>query len=222
MPRLLFLLLLAVTAIAQDPRPFAERNGLLVVEAEQFHRQELVEIRRWTLQRGGVPAASASGGEYLQVLPDTRRTHDDKLIRGENFSPEPGRMAVLHYDVQFTKAGRYFVWVRAYSSGTEDNGVHVGLNGAWPESGQRIQLCEGKNRWYWESAQRTEANHCGEPGKIYLDVPAPGRHTVSFSMREDGFALDRFLLTTDAAFRRPEDAGPAASGRGVFRAVGGK
>ncbi len=214
MHRLVLLLLFGAVASAQDPLPFLERNGLLVIEAEQFHRQERVEVRKWVLQRGDAPGASASGGAYLKVLPDTRRTHDDKLIRGENFSPEPGRMAVLHYDAFFAKAGRYSVWVRAYSSGTEDNGVHAGLDGTWPESGQRIQLCEGKNRWYWESAQRTEANHCGEPGKIYLDVATPGRHTLSFSMREDGFSLDRFLLTTDDAFRRPEDMGPAASGRG--------
>lgn len=213
MPKLPAFFLLALAAIAQNPPPFVEKNGLLVIEAEQFHRQERDEVRKWLRQTTDTPSASAAGKTYLKLLPDTRRTHDDKLIRGENFSPEPGRMAVLHYVVQFTKPGRYFVWVRAYSSGTEDNGIHVGLNGMWPESGQRIQLCQGKNRWYWESAQRTEANHCGEPGKIYLDVPAPGRHTVSFSMREDGFALDRFLLTTDPAFVRPEDAGPESSQR---------
>ena len=39
----------------------------------------------------------ASGGAYLHALPDTRRTHDDKLIKGENFTDEPGRMAVLTY-----------------------------------------------------------------------------------------------------------------------------
>ncbi len=140
-------------------------------------------------------ASSAAGGAYIEVLPDTRTTHDDELIRGENFAPEPGKMAVIEYDVEFTTPGRYYVWVRAFSTGTEDNGVHMGLDGRWPESGQRMQWCEGKNEWTWGSAQRTEAVHCGEPGRIWIDVPSAGVHTVMFSMREDGFEMDRWSLT---------------------------
>ncbi len=53
--------------------------------------------------------ADASGGAYLEILPDTRRTHDDPLVTGENFSDEPGRLAVLHYIVHFDTPGRYYV-----------------------------------------------------------------------------------------------------------------
>ncbi len=140
-------------------------------------------------------SASASGRTFLRVLPDTRVTHDDRLITDENFSPEPGKLAVLDYNIHFPKAGRYYVWVRAFSTGTEDNGLHVGIDDRWPESGRRMQWCEGKNEWTWGCAQRTEQNHCGEPMQIFLDVDQPGEHKVSFSMREDGFAFDQFLLT---------------------------
>lgn len=61
-----------------------------------------------------------------------------------------------------------------------------------------MQWCDGKNAWTWGCAQRTEENHCGEPMQIYLDVSEPGTHTVQFSMREDGFAFDQFVLTRDA------------------------
>jgi hypothetical protein len=37
--------------------------------------------------------------------------------------------------------------------------------------------------------------------QIFLDVKSPGKHEVSFSMREDGFAFDQFLLTTDRDYR---------------------
>jgi hypothetical protein len=37
--------------------------------------------------------------------------------------------------------------------------------------------------------------------QIFLDVKRPGEHVVSFSMREDGFAFDQFLLTTDRDYR---------------------
>ena len=139
------------------------------------------------------------------------QTHDDELIPGENFFNTPGQAGVLSYRIKFSTTGRYYVWVRAYSTGTEDNGLHVGLNGSWPESGQRLQWCEGKNQWRWESKQRTPENHCGEPHKIYLDIPGPGIYTVQFSMREDGFEFDKWLMTMDRDFARPEDKGPPES-----------
>jgi hypothetical protein len=186
-----------------------ESGGRVLVEAEHFHAQELDAVRRWYRIDSSTPppslpgakeahAAGASGGAYLKLLPDTRQTPADKLTAGENFSNQPGQLAVLRYEIEFSTPGRYYLWVRAYSTGSEDNGLHAGLDGAWPESGRRLQWCEGKNSWRWDSRQRTEANHCGEPGKIWLDVPAAGRHTVTFSMREDGFEFDAFLLTTDA------------------------
>ena len=70
---------------------------------------------------------------YLEVLPDKRRNNKDKLIHGENFSNEPGKMALLVYPVHFNTPGRYYVWVRAYSTGSEDNGLHVGIDDTWPE-----------------------------------------------------------------------------------------
>lgn len=200
---------------------FAEHDGLVAVEAEHFFRQTLAEVRSWhvassesspeVIPDGDPPhVGGASGGAYLEVLPDTRRTHADKLINGTNFSNTPGKLAVLHYKVHFSTAGRYYVWVRAHSTGPEDNGLHVGLDGSWPASGQRMQWCAGKNTWHWESRQRTEKEHCGEPFKIFLDVKEAGEHTIHFSMREDGFEFDKWLLTTDRNLARPEFLGPNA------------
>ena len=198
---------------------FEERNGLVAVEAEHFFRQTQTETRAWhrtaegatsEVTPDGDPAhlEGASGGAYLEILPDTRRTHADKLIHGENFSAKPGVAGVLHYKIHFNSPGRYYVWVRAYSTGTEDNGLHVGLNGQWPETGQRMQWCDGKNTWRWESKQRTETEHCGVPYAIYLDVPNPGTHEVTFSMREDGFEFDKFILTKQREFHPPSGSGP--------------
>ena len=215
-------------ATANDTKPivgadlvFAEREGLVAVEAEHFFQQSATDKRAFhlttsqttpSLKPDGDPShiAGASGGAYLEILPDTRRTHADKLIRGTNFSPEPGKMAVLHYKVHFETAGRYYVWVRAYSTGSEDNGLHVGIDGTWPESGQRLQWCQGKQSWRWESKQRTAEQHCGEAHKIFLDIDEPGEHTIHFSMREDGFEFDKWLMTTNRDFLRPEGVGPAS------------
>lgn len=200
---------------------FKEEGGLVAVEAEHFVKQTKMDVRAFHLTTAdrtpevkpdGDPShvAGASNGAYLEILPDTRRTHADKLIKDTNFCPTAGAMAVLEYHIHFSTPGRYYVWVRAHSTGPEDNGLHVGLDGQWPETGQRLQWCVGKQTWHWESKQRTEKQHCGEPYKIYLDIKEAGIHKVHFSMREDGFEFDKFLMTQQREFKRPSGVGPAA------------
>ncbi|PKA96523.1 hypothetical protein B0O79_0159 [Flavobacteriaceae bacterium MAR_2009_75] len=197
---------------------FSEVDGILAVEAESFYKQEKDSVRKWYVVDGTkypnvgrdddqTGPTLSSGGTHLEILPDTRVTHDDKLIVGENFSNDPGKMGILYYKVNFSTLGRYYVWVRAHSIGSEDNGIHVGLNGKWPESGQRMQWCDGKGEWRWESKQRTEALHCGEPWKIYLDIDKIGNHEIMFSMREDGFEFDKFVMVKDTIYK-PLNTGP--------------
>jgi hypothetical protein len=196
---------------------FEEKNGILAVEAEYFHEQSAVDIRKWYrtsknetpkqgLDSDGTHISKSSNGAYLEILPDTRTTHGEELIQGINFSPVAGDMAVLTYNVFISSPGKYYVWVRAYSTGAEDNGLHVGIDGKWPETGQRLQWCEGKNNWTWESKQRTEKVHCGEAQKIFLQIDNPGNHKIHFSMREDGFEFDKWILKKE--YKKPEGNGP--------------
>ncbi|MDQ5979848.1 MAG: hypothetical protein QG602_2823, partial [Verrucomicrobiota bacterium] len=188
---------------------------------EDFAAQGLADKRRWLRFDAASPShpyadndvmhvEGASGGAYLELLPDTRTNHDEKLVHGENFSGKPGEMAVLCYPVHFTQAGRYYIWGRAFSTGPEDNGLHFGLDGRWPESSQRLQFCAGKFQWTWSSAQRRPEDHCGQPLTLWIDVEAPGVHTVMISMREDGVELDKFVLALDPAFK-PEGMGPEST-----------
>lgn len=197
--------------IADDGVIFQENNGVVAVEAEYFYKQSKSELRQWFITSKNTESKivqdkdashylGASNDTYIKILPDTRVTHADKLVQGENFSNNGGEIGVLHYKVRISTPGRYYVWVRAYSSGSEDNGLHVGFNGIWPEQGQRMQWCEGKNKWTWGSKQRTKEVHCGIPKQIYLDIEKPGIHDIQFSMREDGFEFDKFILTKDSAY----------------------
>ena len=79
------LLALALPFLTAVPAPPTEQNGLLEVEAESFTSQDRTDIRKWVIQSAtsaalvepdGDPshAATASGGAYIEVLPDTRRT----------------------------------------------------------------------------------------------------------------------------------------------------
>lgn len=197
---------------------FEETDGLLAVEAEYFYKQTKTDVRKWYRvsknerpkvgrDEDGPHCKGAGNNAYLEILPDTRVTSADKLIAGENFSNKAGEMGLLHYKIKINTPGRYYVWARIYSSGAEDNGMHVGIDGEWPQSGQRLQWCEGKNSWRWDSKQRTEKVHCGEPYKIYLDIKKPGIHEIIFSMREDGVEFDRFLLSNKKEYV-PQAIGP--------------
>ena len=183
---------------------FEEVGGVVAVEAEHFYKQTLNEVRSWylftpkqqpKLEPDADPThmADASGGAYVEILPDTRRNHGEKLINGQNFINQPGKMAVLHYNVHFNTPGKYYVWARIFSTGTEDNGMHVGIDGTWPETGQRMQWT-GKQKWVWGSKQRTAKQHGGEPYKLYLVVDKPGEHEITFSMREDGTEFDKWMM----------------------------
>lgn len=50
-------------------------------------------------------------------------------------------------------------------------------------------------------------NHCGEPERIFLEVKTTGWHTIHFSMREDGFEFDKFVLSKK--YEKPEGEGGA-------------
>ncbi len=213
----LLLGVLAAAPIEATQLVFAEQGGLVAFEAEHFAKQEHNTVRAWhrftPTQRpkiapdtDGTHVIGASGGAYLEILPDTRWSHGEKYLPGENFSAEPGKMAVLTYRVHFTTPGRYHVWARVYSTGPEDNGLHFGLDGQWPESGRQWQTIK-KKTWSWDSRQRTEQVHVGVLGQLFLDVLTVGEHTIQVSMREDGFELDKILLTTDAKYT-PQDHGP--------------
>jgi len=190
---------------------YYEDSGFVVIEAEKFSTQHLDAKRRWLVFSKNTPVHNfadadqahyhdASNGSYIEILPDTRSNHHEALVRLENFTNKAGTMAVLSYPVYFETPGKYYVWARAYSTGSEDNGLHLGINGQWPESAQRLQLCEGKHAWTWSSAQRVNTNHCGTPNTIYIEIPHKGVHTIMVSMREDGFELDKLLLTKEKGY----------------------
>ncbi len=179
------------------------------VEAEDFNTGTNDE--RWVVTDASTPAVepdpdgnhsdTASGGVYLEVLPDRRVTHDDPGVFNQPDGTiwSAGNGPKVSYTVTFPEEGRYYVHALVFTTGTEDNGVHVGLNGAWPASGHAMQFCTSNLRaWAWGSAQRDSGGKsCGISHTIYLDVPTAGDHTVMFSAREDGFELDRFALIKD-------------------------
>jgi len=203
-------------AIVTAAEPVAvEKGGIITIEAEDFVRQTENTKRTWLIVSADTEIVieldadpthleGASGGAYIEALPDTRTTHDDRLIPGENFTNEPGTIAVLAYPITVTKPGRYYVWARTFSTGTEDNGLHFGLDGTWPESGRRWQTVK-KHGWNWDCKQRTEEVHIGVPMQLWLDIEKPGDHEILLGMREDGAEVDQIVLALSPDYRPDEE-----------------
>ena len=188
--------------------PHLEKSGRVVVEGEHFTSTaaDSTDSVSWWKQEGAQagPApdpdgfhAGASGNSYVELLPD-RRVHDGDFFAPGSFNDDGDADAsTLSYEINFETTGTYYVWGRIYSTGTEDNGLHVGVDGVFPASGKKMQWC-GKEFWAWANAQRDSGNgSCGVNGTITVEITTPGVHTVTFRHREDGLELDRFVLSTD-------------------------
>ena len=201
---------------------FQEIDGLVVIEAEHFNAQRRDMIRRWYINSAQhspiakpdgdpVNVDGAGGGAYMEALPDTFVTDADRAIDGLNLGLHPGSVAVLCYTVHFSQPGRYYVWTRMRSDDEEDNTLNAGLNDEWPASAKCLQFQKHTKAWQWGGVIRSPQGPSFPRLPAWLDVPTAGVHTVMYSMREDGCCFDRFILTTNKEFAKPEGAGPAAT-----------
>ncbi len=192
--------------VAPDAIVAEERAGFVIVEGEDFFQQTNTKLRAWHLTDAThLPSvgndidppnfATASGAAYIEVLPD-EGVDGAPVIKSVTLSDVPGEMAVASYRVKFNTPGRYTIWTRAFGTDGDDNTLHYGLDGTWPESSARSHTFGGK-KWAWANRNRKHK------GKVFFDVPTAGTHVVTISMREDGCDLDQFILTTDESFSPP-------------------
>lgn len=174
-------------------------------EAEEYDSKGL----RWVLTDAntgqteddpdGNHSGSASGGKYLEVLPDYRVTGEDEFHPdGSLWNAFQGPELTFN-SIDFPEAGRYYVHLRSYSTGSEDNGAHIGIAGDFPPQARRMQWCGGKHQWTWSSAQRDSGGNgsCGREKTVYIDVPTAGSHEINIQAREDGFEVDRIVFIKD-------------------------
>ena len=190
-----------VQRVGMEPDEYYE------LEAEDFNKQTETSKRSWQLvtkdktpkvrkDPDGNHSEGASKSSYLELLPDSLYNGNEKKVDGKNFCKTPGISAVLTYNVNFKTDGRFYVWVRGLSTGDEDNSLHVGIDGYWPDSGQKLYICEGnRDKWSWTSHKFKNSEKCGSSERIFIEVKKPGPHKIMFSMREDGFEFDKFALT---------------------------
>ncbi len=124
------------------------------------------------------------GSGYMQALPNSGTNYDTGYTTS---SPE------LRFKVVFPVAGTYYIWIRGYGGSGGDDSLHAGIDGQGLSSADRITGCGWSGAgWIW-----CNSTSDGPRATLYSTL---GLHTLNLWMREDGFRVDRVLLTTDAGF----------------------
>jgi hypothetical protein len=170
--------------------PFQESGGQVVMEAEHFHTNVPRGSDSWSLVSNG----SASGGQVLQCGPDNGTSINTGYV---TTSPE------ARFQVQFATTGTYHVWLRGIGVNADGDSCHAGIDGTGPASADRISSFGSALGWSRSTMDGATAT---------INVATPGLHTISIWMREDGFVLDKILLTTNGGLT-PSGTGPAESPR---------
>ena len=194
-----------VTAASEPGDRFLQSSGaanLLVVEAENFSANTPRGIHRWEFS----DANAASAGGAMESTPNARTNNST------NYAAASPR---LDFDVSFVTPGTHYVWVRGFGPNTGGDSVHVGLDGVDLLSSRRFAGFEvGSFDW------SGDIQVAGVLQRATIEVASAGNRTLNVWMREDGFVIDRVLLTTDANFV-PQGAGPVESSRGAGSGAGG-
>jgi len=163
----------ALCALSLEARAqvYTTQTGTVVFEAEGFATNTPRGAHAWVVTN----APPATSGAVVQSLPDIGSNITTSI---SSTSPQ------LDYPIQFNASGTYFVWVRGYGTGGNDDSAHVGLNGA---VGPGITLNGVSNVWVW-------TNGAQGGGTASISAPSAATHNFSVWMREDGFRIDRIAL----------------------------
>jgi hypothetical protein len=122
----------------------------------------------------------------------------------ETTSPE------LSFDVTFATTGDYYIWGRIWAPDNRSNAGYGGVDGAIVANANGMTVSTF-GAWIWAVVQKNGV-------AVSVNIGTAGSHTAHVWMREDGFAIDKLLLTTDAAFV-PTGEGPAESPRAAAPSV---
>ena len=177
---------------------FFERNGQVVVEAEDFQSRTSVGASNWLIvpdETSGVASFSNARGKYIQVLPD------NVLFNGN--SPPFGHSPAVRYTVHIDTPGDYRLFARFDGFDGGSDSLYASI----------IELRDGVGTgqadWYrlnhasdanfdttaWDGVGEFEGTSAsGNNTSAVWTIAQAGDYTVEFLSREDGIALDAFVL----------------------------
>jgi hypothetical protein len=197
-----FGVVLALSGAVGAAGPFQQvsTDGLVVMEAEDFTANVPQGGKTFEL---ATDWAGFSGTGAMQSLPNSGTNNNTGYVTG---SPH------LDFQIKFTKTGVHYVWVRGFAHGSgSDDSAHAGLDGQVVDTADRINFNSAAD-WVWTGTDM-------DGGRVTINVPSVGLHTLNLYMREDGCEFDKVILTTNSAYT-PTGMGPTKKASGPLLADG--
>ncbi|MBN1128001.1 MAG: hypothetical protein JXA71_03395, partial [Chitinispirillaceae bacterium] len=164
----------------------ATADNLVSIEAEHFSANIVRSGHAWEK----VATTGFSGECAMQVLPNNVATINTGYALA---SPR------MDYQVTFVKTGRHYIWVRGIGPSGGDDSYHAGIDGKASTTCDRISSFT--TQWKWSKTDM-------DGRSAYFNVPTTGEHAVNVWMREDGFIIDKIVITTNSRYV-PTGSGPA-------------
>ncbi len=185
------------TSIANAEYPFQQDNdesGIVSMEAESFDENTPRGSHAWNTI---ISPSGFSGTAAMRAEPDIGTNNNTGYVSN---SPR------MDFKVNFVKTGTHYIWIRGYRTGYSDDSCHAGLDGQAIDTADRISNFSSY-QWSWTGTSM-------ESDRVTIDVEFIGIHTVNIWMREDGFRIDKIVLTTNPGYT-PTGNGPDESPRFV-------
>jgi sugar lactone lactonase YvrE len=185
----------------------APGNDVLVLEAEDYDLNTPGGGDSWVftttpsllLPTSGNTTYSGTG--TMQALPSNGRN-----IGTVALGTTPANTPCMSYSVLFTNTGTFYVWVRGVGDAGGPNlhrSVYIGLDNVLAAGVGSTDFANGGGYLWGDDGWPTSAY---EP----MTVSSTGFHTINVYMRQDGFTVDKLLLTDDSSYT-PANLGPAES-----------
>ncbi len=164
-------------------------NYLVAIEAEHATAIQDGPSHSWI---PGTNHAGFSGEGHMTAAPDIG------ALLNSGFATNAPRM---DFRIRFARNGDHHLWLRGRAPNGSDDSAHAGLDGFAADAADRIDGFSADWRW---------SKHTMDGNSATLKIPSAGEHVVSIWMREDGFVIDKILLTPDSGYD-PSGLGPAES-----------
>jgi hypothetical protein len=169
--------------------------GVLSIEAEHDIQRFSGNTHRWRPHNDAEAAITA-----VRAMPNSGTV----MGYPEYLTDSPR----LDFRIHFVRAGTHYVWIRGNANGRRDDVIHVGLNGQRQSNAENIKI-RNYDIWTWTGSTET-----GQTAVI--DIPSAGSHTLNVYMAEDGFRMDKIVLTADGNWV-PLTSQPPEGARGIIK-----
>ncbi len=167
-----------------EPIPGSQKpkgDTLISMEAEYFDINKKTSSHQWVRTVLG----NSSNDDAMVTTPDEGQ-----------LAGTPQNTPMLSYMVYFNHPGKHYIWVRGLgdtnkSGNGNSDSIQIGLNGKLADTAYRID--QFPDSWTW--SRHTPSNPVAS-----LNVVNAGVNMVNIWMREDGLAIDKFVITSDPKF----------------------